>query len=75
MSNFSRKLLFSNYISLFQLTADFNHWYPENEHSLDDKLPLLKSKLLNISKTLSRRSPFEEELKKIAQGEFAILVV
>ncbi|KAI8430594.1 hypothetical protein MSG28_000811 [Choristoneura fumiferana] len=50
------------------LTADFDRWYPDNEHSLDDKLPLLKSKLLGISTGSSTRSPFVEELKQLAQG-------
>ncbi|XP_073967143.1 uncharacterized protein isoform X2 [Choristoneura fumiferana] len=51
------------------LTADFDRWYPDNEHSLDDKLPLLKSKLLGISTGSSTRSPFVEELKQLAQDQ------
>ncbi|KAI5647062.1 hypothetical protein NE865_01317 [Phthorimaea operculella] len=51
------------------LIADFDTWYPENKYNFENKLPLLKSKLLSASESTSRRSPFVEELKQLAQDK------
>lgn len=59
----------NTFICYIQVTADFDDWYPENEHSFCDKFPLLKSKLISATKTSSRQTPFVGELKQLAQGE------
>lgn len=55
---------------IFQLIADFHEWYNGNEHTFENKFPLLKNKLISLFEKVSNQSRFVKELKDLAKSEF-----